>query len=308
MVTTTTKAPPYTTEQAEAVLSAFEKSPSPLTAKNVSEALALPKLNADKVKRIIEDLLLEGKLFECFLHGKQRRFWKFDEEEHICATIEKELKTDQAQGKVVAAVKKTLSGVSCEPSIKECVRRMLAQQRLHTVPGKGKVFLLSLNKFDPVRWLAGQKKFLADVGKLLNQTSNAGLDQAGFFSALREILNHEDVPKAEKTKSSSGQADVQTSATTEAEVEQLILKGMRDLEPRIDQGTPVLLRDLRKKMPVAYQTRAVFDAAVFRLVDRGEVVIHQHDHPGLLSEDEKNGLVRDETGTYFLLIARQGEV
>jgi hypothetical protein len=79
---------------------------------------------------------------------------------------------------------------------------------------------------------------------------------------------------------------------------------MRDLDPRVENGASVLVRDLRRHMPPEYRTHASFDAAVLGLAEEGTVVLHRHDHPLILTEAERDELIRDpEAGTLFTSLA-----
>jgi hypothetical protein len=92
---------------------------------------------------------------------------------------------------------------------------------------------------------------------------------------------------------------------TESEIDELILKGMCDLDSAVNQGAMVLLRDLRRHMPPEYRTHEAFDAAVIRLAGQERIVLHRHDQVAFLTDAERDELVRDNNGTYFTAIAQR---
>jgi SPP1 gp7 family putative phage head morphogenesis protein len=85
-----------------------------------------------------------------------------------------------------------------------------------------------------------------------------------------------------------------------------ILGEMRRLDPSVASGATVLLRDLRRNAPPQYRDKAAFDAAILRLAEEGQVVLHRHDHPSLLTPAQRDELVYDpESGNYFTSIGHR---
>lgn len=93
--------------------------------------------------------------------------------------------------------------------------------------------------------------------------------------------------------------------TPHTEIDELILKGMRDLDSAAEQGASVLLRDLRRNMPAEYRRRETFDAAVIGLAEQERVVLHRHDQPSCLTDAERDELVRDGAGTFYISLAKR---
>jgi hypothetical protein len=89
------------------------------------------------------------------------------------------------------------------------------------------------------------------------------------------------------------------------EIDRLILKGMADVEPNVAEGAPVSLRELRRHMPTEYQSHHAFDQAVLRLAREDKIVVHRHDQPHHLLEEERDELVRDENGNFYTTIAQR---
>ena len=87
------------------------------------------------------------------------------------------------------------------------------------------------------------------------------------------------------------------SEGTSREAEPLILEGIIRLQPPGQRRALVSIRELRRSVGLA---RSVFDKAVLSLALQGKVALHHHDFPAGLAPDERDELVRDEQGTYYV--------
>lgn len=81
------------------------------------------------------------------------------------------------------------------------------------------------------------------------------------------------------------------------DAEPLILKGITRLQPSGQKRALVSIRELRRSVNL---TKNVFDKAVLSLALQGKVSLHHHDFPSSLSPEERDELVRDEQGTYYV--------
>jgi hypothetical protein len=97
------------------------------------------------------------------------------------------------------------------------------------------------------------------------------------------------------TLASSGQRPQAEEASYDPEA--LILKGITRLQPPGQGRALVSIRELRHSAGMA---KSLFDKAVLSLALRGKVALHHHDFPSSLSPEEREELVRDEQGTYFV--------
>jgi hypothetical protein len=75
---------------------------------------------------------------------------------------------------------------------------------------------------------------------------------------------------------------------------------MTRLQPLGQKRALVSIRELRRSVGL---TKIVFDRVVLSLALQGKVALHHHDFPSSLSPDERDELVRDEQGTYYVGIA-----
>ncbi len=84
---------------------------------------------------------------------------------------------------------------------------------------------------------------------------------------------------------------------TFSEAEPLILMAVTRLQPPGQRRALVSVRELRRSVGLA---KSVFDKIVLSLALQGKVALHHHDFPSSLSPDERDELVRDEQGTYYV--------
>jgi hypothetical protein len=84
---------------------------------------------------------------------------------------------------------------------------------------------------------------------------------------------------------------------TPDETETLILKGITRLQPPGQGRALVSIRELRRSAGLA---KSAFDKTVLSLALKGQVALHHHDFPSGLSPNERDELVRDEQGTYYV--------
>jgi hypothetical protein len=85
--------------------------------------------------------------------------------------------------------------------------------------------------------------------------------------------------------------------TVSPETERLILETITRLQPPGQKRALVSIRELRRSMNLAKKD---FDRAVLCLASQGKVALHHHDFPTSLSQAERDALVQDERGTYYV--------
>jgi hypothetical protein len=84
---------------------------------------------------------------------------------------------------------------------------------------------------------------------------------------------------------------------TSREAEALILKAITRLQPPGQGRALVSIRELRRS---AGLVKSAFDKVILSLAFQGKVALHHHDFPSSLSPQEREELVRDEQGTYYV--------
>ncbi|MDB5386811.1 MAG: uncharacterized protein JWM11_2457, partial [Planctomycetaceae bacterium] len=75
---------------------------------------------------------------------------------------------------------------------------------------------------------------------------------------------------------------------------------MKRLEPGAERGALVGARELRRAAQIE---KSRFDTAVLGLARQGKLSLHRHDYPTSLTQDERDDLVTDGAGTYYVGLA-----
>ena len=318
---TTMTAPVGGANPSEAILDVFHESPTPLTVSQAQKLYKGPKLAKNDWPRIIQERLMQGQLFECSASGKSVRYWAYDEEQKVRETVYEALSVDPLpESKLVTAVNKSLGKVSSPAAIKKYLLAMKLEKRLHEHPGKGTAKTLSLRPPSPLDSVQLKKGTWTDLVNVFGGVAAKGVMIDDFLALIRRKLSETAMAPALPggSATASKQADPVATrgdespvrpppppSTEQAEVEQLILKGMLDIEPGVEDGVPVSIRILRQHMPPEYQKHEVFDRAVLRLAEEDRVILHKQDDAANLSQAERDELVRDEYENFYTVIAHR---
>lgn len=134
---------------------------------------------------------------------------------------------------------------------------------------------------------------LASWKEVHAEASAAGVKDEALITALLEAL-------------SAAGFSVPASGTAAAPVDDRadVLRGVQVLEAREGQGALIPMRKLREALRL---NKARFDAAVLGLYAEDAVILHHHDYVGSLTEAERNELVLDRHGNYYVGVALRGE-
>jgi hypothetical protein len=231
-----------------------------------------------------------------------------DEEEKVRETVVGLLgKGPMPEAKLATATNKALPKISSPAAIKGYLQAMSRAGLLHEWPGKGKTKTLALRPFDPLAGVTFKKATLKDLADALTRLEPLGVSLDQLLQVLaqhlrpRQAASEAPAPTNQPLTEERG-SEQRGEHPPSAEIEGLILKGMRDLDPSVEGGATVSLRDLRRHMPAEYGRHETFDVTVIRLAEQDRVVLHRHDQPSLLTDAERNELVRDGAGHYYTSI------
>lgn len=86
---------------------------------------------------------------------------------------------------------------------------------------------------------------------------------------------------------------------------QQILDAMRQADPATSTGAPIALDRLRPLMNGRLGSKSAFDEAVLDLARRGLVSLHRHDFPKGQTEAERDRMVPDGQGGFYVTISRR---
>jgi hypothetical protein len=195
---------------------------------------------------------------------------------------------------------------SAPAEIKEVVDLLCAEGRLHIWPKRGKTSArVALTPPDPQPYLEDLKTLLkklqADIGKLTKNFEAAGVSPERVLDAARRMLA-EELGLSAQPAATSGKASV-SEREQAADIPRLVLERVVQLEPAAANGAPVSVLALRRALAAELSDKQAFDRLLIGLAREYRVSLHRHDAPGALSEEERQALVADEYGNFYIGIS-----
>ncbi len=167
-------------------------------------------------------------------------------------------------------------------------------------PLTGKSDLFSASPDDPRVYLHSAMDHLQEAINILSAKLEAkGVARDQYSAALKDLLQQN---FSEPTQSSTPITQIRETRSLE-ETGQVILEGMQRLDPAAARGSLVSLTELRRFLRSAISDKESFDQAILHLVEQDRVALSRHVFPGNLSQEERDMLVSDERGIYYVGIA-----
>jgi len=136
----------------------------------------------------------------------------------------------------------------------------------------------------------------------------SGVDRAAFQAELRKRGSEEPSPNSQVF--ARGAEDAlstrrDTSSISSQSDRDRVLERLHELVAQEREGALIPIRALRRAVDLGPTS---FDAAVLDLADNDLLILHHHEYPSDLSENERAELVRDRYGTYYFAVALGAEV
>jgi hypothetical protein len=275
---------PFPSEATDFVLRALEQSSQPLGVTKLNKAI--PKSAPFQKKQLPELLQQMVESGQIRAHGARTAvYWLPIHEDQACARIVEALdERPLTQTELKEKFKSRLIGW---PPTKrtELVERLIKEKRVYKVPAlTGKPKLLSIRP-----QLTLQDGVRLAIHLVVAKLAAQGFTSEEVLAAAREALQPTPATPA-------GSAP----APAPANLEQLILDRMTRLKPAASAGALVSLSELRNTLAVELPTKQSFDQAILRLAETGRFALHHHDFPSSLSQEERDALVLDERGNYYI--------
>ena len=270
---------------AEGVLKTLGQQGQPKTVKELRKLLTgLFKLPEDRLGELVTGLVSGEKIFEWPAKGKGRqRYWteplsRFMAEKTVRLLTEKPLTPVELKRNL----NKALFGIPKIP-IEKGIQSLLDQGILLIHPKFGSLKArLGLHPPDPKPYLNKVRKELDQVHKTLGPS---GVSREVIHQALMVLLG---IPAgSEILKETPGMKDVESR----------LLSKMVEIEPQAPSGALVSLRNLRRSLNFE---KGLFDRAIIDLAIKDRIILHQHSFPQGLSEEERQDLVADQRGQYYV--------
>ncbi len=306
----TMTADPVAQGPVEIIMEIIRSAAQPLTLAQIQKQYKGPKIAKTRVKEVVEEKLIDGKLFQCSPSGKNPRYWVHDEYQQISDRLEQALTVkDQGEKELVKTVTDALGKVTTAKAVKEVLAQMRVNKRVHDHPGKGKTPILSLRPYDALASLTLKAATLKELKGLFDRVRQANVPLDRFLHRLGELISPPESlaqPSAppenrEELKCQPRLMDVASSEPSgENEVRQLVLKAVEEAGPAV----PVSVSELRRQLPESYRA-TIFDDVVWDLVEKEQLFVFRHNQAGLLSESERAELLKDDKGNYYVDLAQR---
>ncbi|MBI5603589.1 MAG: hypothetical protein HY879_09545 [Deltaproteobacteria bacterium] len=270
---------------AEGVLKTLGQQGQPKTVKELRKPLSgLFKLPEDRLGELMTGLVSGEKIFEWPAKGKGRqRYWteplsRFMAEKTVQLLAEKPLTPVELKRNL----NKALFGIP-KITTEKGIQSLLDQGILLIHPKFGSLKArLGLHPPDPKPYLNKVRKELDQVHKTLGP---AGVSREAIHQALMVLLG---IPAG---------PEIFTEAPGMKDVESRLLSKMVEIEPQAPSGALVSLRNLRRSLNFE---KGLFDRAIIDLAIKDRIILHQHSFPQGLSEEERQDLVADQRGQYYV--------
>ena len=262
------------------ILTTMEKS-QVAAASKIKISLKLP---LEMVQAALNDLVGRGKL--CLWQPAKTSYFCLSEPRRTAleSILNALAPGPLSEKELIGRVRKTLPGYQA----KHLKEHLPFSKRVYEYPKYGKVKLkYGLKPPEPGPYLVKAVQEINAVQRLLTPYHVS-------LEAIHAALGRE-LGLMHKAMESSKEGPRDDRVTDDAEA--LILKGITRLQPPGQGRALVSIRELRRSMGLE---KDVFDRAVLSLALQGKVVLHHHDFPSSLSPEERDELVRDEQGTYYV--------
>lgn len=265
--------------------------PTPLTAGEIARRIAGPlKFTEAELMLQLEELAAGGALhaFPPKTPKGKARFWNRGPLEFARGAIMQAVAT---KGPQPAAKLKAAAKGAAAAEIDQALAELLESRRLWRHPPVGKKGKELYAGTPP-----SPDAYLRDLGRELM----AIVAQLGAAQVPHEDVRRALVRLIETAGVSLGQAVRQDESPhgLAADIDLLVL--MRRLEPGADRGALIGARELRR---VANLSKEAFDRAALALSRAGRLSLHRHDYPASLTPAERDELVTDGAGTYYIGMA-----
>ncbi len=205
--------------------------------------------------------------------------------------------TEAKKAPELKPVKKFLSSAQQDRILKDLVQ----DGAIYEWPKQGKKITkvrYSLQPADPREYLEPTlEKFRKDLKALAGKLEPSGIRLEDLLLASRMALSSSDVPPLPPKPP--------IPIPPPEDLSDLILELMQELEPAALNGAAVPIAGLRHEMEFQNLDKDAFDNEILRLAQREILDLHRYDHPASLSQIQRDDLVPDGQGGYFIAVARR---
>lgn len=283
---------PATEEIRDVALLRIRETVEPVTARQLSTLLSMAsKIPESVLVPILDECVATGRIhsFSPATAKGKPRYWDRDLIEWSRLSIERSV---QKKGPQTVAKLRTMNNGLSDPQFKQVFQSLIETGRLREHPPVGKSKTLKYGTEPPAC-----EPYLKDVGKslarIVSQLTSAGVDSQTLAKAVAVCLKEAGIPTSLNGSEATRDANVGL-----ADLDLLML--MKQIEPGAERGALVTARELRR---AANLDKLRFDQSVLELARQGRIMLHRHDHAAGLSVSERDELVTDGAGAYYVGMA-----
>ena len=281
------------------------KSPGPASVKQIREALPKHLKQCDDA---LAAAVQQGLVWKYGIVRKSYQFWTEAPADFAARLIETKLRQTPG-GMTQAALAKIVGGPLLHGVIepREFIASLVSQGRLFVQPKIGKSGVkYTLDPYDFVDRLVSE--LVVKMNRIVNENglvAAAAMDRALALLSRQEtsqtsVIRHSVAETSSITAIPSQSSD--EPVRSDAEIGELILQAMREIEPRVDDGDLVLISELRQRLDFQQIEKSRFDRILLNLFVARRVVLSKTS-AGLASEAERQEFVADEEGNFYNTVA-----
>ncbi len=269
--------------EVEVVIKALEQTTQPVTAKQLSDRLTGPfKLPEERLAQLLKEQASAGRIhrFAAIGRSNEPRYWSRNFEEYARETIVNLLaQRPQTQSEILRKLKSKLAGLS-EQRQKNLLARMVKESQIRQLPPHlgSRTWRFGVSPPDPRDYI---EDAVAKIGKKLGLTPE-------------EVLNAARVLPLSQLKSASNRQN---------DLSEKLLARMVQVKLAAAYGGLVPLNELWRSLQNEGWDKASFDRTVLSLAEKYRVSLQRHNFPASLSDQDRNELVADEIGNFYIGIA-----
>lgn len=280
-------------ELERALFASLEQLRVPTSVMDLRRALPRPlQASADELRQVLDALVERGQLFAVGAR-RSRQYSTSDPEQRVADGILALLRErPRSKAELNTWAKREAPWVAeLEPLLQQLVDagRIFGHPQLREgLPTKSiaKYGLEPAAAPAPERFLPAT---IHELEKAARQAAAHGISMRTLFDELRRRFEREIGAAPAVPQPSASASDLQRT-----------LAALRDLQAQDPGAALIPVRKLREQLAL---DKSRFDGAVLALSQKGVVILHHHDFPSSLPEVEREKLVMDAQGTYYVGIA-----
>jgi hypothetical protein len=269
----------------EVVIKALEQAGQPVTAKQLRDRLTGPyKLPKERLSQLLEEQVSAGRIhhYAAIGRSKEPRYFSRHMEDYARELIINLLEQrSHTQTEILRKLKSKLAGLS-QHQQKSILTRMVKEKQVHQLPPLiGSRTIRYSSQPHDLRGNDYLEDAFEKIRKRLNLTPEAILSAARAFTLLR----------------------LQYANSQQNDLSEKLLARMLQVKLAAAYGELVPLSELWRSLQNEGWDKASFDRTVLGLAEKYRVSLQRHNFPASLSEQERDELVADEMGNYYVGIA-----